>query len=95
MNGHHVADTWTARIQLFENNYINLSREFDTEAPPIVARFTDAIGKILRPKIYEMLRTDPFHPDIAIDVGQVQPANRVDRPLQPITAMIQNPLTHA
>ena len=86
-NGHHVADTWTVRIQLSENDYLNLSREFDTEAPPIVARFTDAIGKILRTKTSEMLRTDPIHRDIAIAVGQVQPANEVKNPLQPITAM--------
>ena len=61
-NGHHVTDTWTVRIRLSENDYLNLSREFDTEAPPIVARFTDAIGKILRPKTSEMLRTDPISP---------------------------------
>jgi len=59
-NGHHVANTWTVRIQLSENDYLNLSREFDTEAPPIVARFTDAIGKILYSKTSEMLRTDPI-----------------------------------
>jgi hypothetical protein len=33
-----------------ENDYLNLSQEFDIEATPIVARFTDAIGKVLRPK---------------------------------------------
>ena len=53
--------TWTVRIQLSENDYLNLSREFDTEAPPIVARFTDAIGKILCTKTSEMLRTGPIH----------------------------------
>ena len=80
-NGHHVANTWTVRIRLSENDYLNLSREFDTEAPPIVARFTDAIGKILRPKTSEMLPPDSIHPDIAIAVGQLQPANEVKRPL--------------
>jgi UDP-GlcNAc:undecaprenyl-phosphate GlcNAc-1-phosphate transferase len=90
-NGHHVADTWTVRIRLSENDYLNLSREFDTEAPPIVARFTDAISKVLRPKTFEMLRTDPFHPDIAIAIGQVQSTSGVDKPLQPITMMIRNP----
>jgi hypothetical protein len=90
-NGHHVADTWTVRIRLSENDYLNLSREFDTEAPPIVAPFTDAIGKILRSKTSEMLRTDPFHPGIAIAVGQVQPDNGVKKLLQPITAMIRTP----
>jgi UDP-GlcNAc:undecaprenyl-phosphate GlcNAc-1-phosphate transferase len=64
-NGHHLANTWTVRIRLSENDYLNLSREFDTEAPPIVARFTDAIGKILCPKTSE---TNPIHPDIAIAV---------------------------
>ena len=49
-NGHHVANTWTVRIRLSESDYVNLSREFDTDSPPIVARFTDAIGKVLRPK---------------------------------------------
>jgi UDP-GlcNAc:undecaprenyl-phosphate/decaprenyl-phosphate GlcNAc-1-phosphate transferase len=90
-NGHHVADTWTARIRLSGNDYLNLSREFDTEAPPIVGRFTDAISKILRTKNSEMLRTGPIHMDIAIAVGQVQPASGVDKPLQPITMMIRNP----
>ena len=90
-NGHHVTHTWTVRIQLSENDYLNLSREFDTESPPIVARFTDAIGKILCTKTSEMLQTGPIHRDIAIVVGQVQPANEVRNPLQPITAMIRNP----
>lgn len=74
-NGHHVANTWTIRIRLSENNYLNLSREFDTEAPPIVARFTDAIGKMLPTKTSEMLRTGLSHPDIAIAAGQVQAAD--------------------
>jgi UDP-GlcNAc:undecaprenyl-phosphate GlcNAc-1-phosphate transferase len=90
-NGHHVADTWTVRIRLSENDYLNLSREFDTEAPPIVARFTDTIGKVLRTKNSEMLRTDPIHLGVAIAVGQVLPTSGVDKPLQPITMMIRNP----
>jgi hypothetical protein len=56
-----------------------------------VARFTDALGKILCPKTSEMLRTGPIQPDIAIAVGQVQPANGVREPLRPIAAMIRNP----
>jgi hypothetical protein len=76
---------------LSENDYLNLSREFDTEAPPIVTRFTDAIGKILRTKNSEMLLNEPIHMAIAIVVGQVQPARVVDKPLQPITAMIRDP----
>ena len=89
-NGHNVANRWTVRIQISENEYLNLSREFDTEAPPIVARFTDAIGKILCTKTSEMLRTDPIHLEIPIAVGQVQPVDRVKTPLQ-LTGMIQNP----
>jgi hypothetical protein len=90
-NGHHIANTWTVRFQLSENDYLNLSREFDTEAPPIVARFTDAIGKILWTKTSEMPRADPIHLDIAIAVGQVQPANGIKKPLQPIFAISPNP----
>jgi UDP-GlcNAc:undecaprenyl-phosphate GlcNAc-1-phosphate transferase len=60
-NGHHVANTWTVRVQLSEDDYLNLSREFDTEAPPIVARFTDAIGKVLRPKASQMARVAAPH----------------------------------
>lgn len=82
MNGHHVAKTWTVRLQLSENDYLNLSREFDTEAPPIVARFTDAIGKILCTKTSEMLRTGPIHPDIENPIGQVQQGNGVANPLE-------------
>jgi UDP-GlcNAc:undecaprenyl-phosphate GlcNAc-1-phosphate transferase len=59
-NGHRFANRWTVRIQLSENDYLNLSREFDAQAPPIVSRFTDAIGKILRPKTSEMLRTGRY-----------------------------------
>ena len=86
-NGHHLTDRWTARIQLSENDYLNLSREFDTQAPPIVARFTDAIGKILRPKVSEMLRTNPIQPDIAIAAGQVQSADGAEEPLAPIAEL--------
>ena len=79
-NGHYVADTWTVRIRLSENDYLNLSRDFDTEAPPIVTRFTDAISKILRTKNSEMLLNEPIHMDIAIVIEQVQPASVVDNP---------------
>jgi UDP-GlcNAc:undecaprenyl-phosphate GlcNAc-1-phosphate transferase len=90
-NGRHIADTWTVRIRLSENDYLNFSREFDTVAPPIVARFTDAIGKILRTKTSEMLRTDAFHHDIAITVGRGLPGTGVNKLVQPITAMFRNP----
>jgi UDP-GlcNAc:undecaprenyl-phosphate GlcNAc-1-phosphate transferase len=79
-NGHYAADTWTVRIRLSENDYLNLSRDFDTEAPPIVTRFTDAISKILRTKNSEMRLNEPIHMDIAIVVEQVQPASVVDNP---------------
>lgn len=88
-NGHHLANTWTVRIKLSENDYLNLSREFDIEAPPLVTGFTDVVGKILYLKTSEMLRTDPIHPDIAITVMNVQ-QDGVQKPLQPITAKIQN-----
>jgi UDP-GlcNAc:undecaprenyl-phosphate GlcNAc-1-phosphate transferase len=74
-NGHHIANTWTVRIQLSENDYLNLSREFDTESPPIVARYTDAIGKVLSPRTSEMLRTSAGYRDIEIADPQIQPAN--------------------
>jgi UDP-GlcNAc:undecaprenyl-phosphate GlcNAc-1-phosphate transferase len=94
-NGHHIADTWTVRISLPENDYLNLSREFDTEAPPIVARFTDVIGKILRAKTPELLRTSLFRPDVAIAIRQIQPAGAIKKPLKPISAMIRNPKARA
>jgi hypothetical protein len=56
-NGHHVANTWTVRIKLSENDYLNLSREFDIEAPPLVTGFTDVAGKILYLNSSQMLRT--------------------------------------
>ena len=68
-NGHRIANTWTIRIQLSMKDYLNLSREFDTQAPPIVAGYTDAIGKMFRAKTCEMLWTDPIHTEIAIAVG--------------------------
>jgi UDP-GlcNAc:undecaprenyl-phosphate GlcNAc-1-phosphate transferase len=74
-NGHHAADTWTVRIRLSENEYVNLSREFDTDSPPIVARFTDVIGKVLLTNTSKILLTDPIHPDISTVDGQLQPAN--------------------
>jgi FlaA1/EpsC-like NDP-sugar epimerase len=54
-NGHGISKSWTVRIQLAENDYLNLSHEFEAEAPPIVARFGDAIGQILMEKAPVML----------------------------------------
>jgi UDP-GlcNAc:undecaprenyl-phosphate GlcNAc-1-phosphate transferase len=89
-NGHHVANTWTVRIQLSENDYLNLYREYDTPAPPIIARFTDVIGEILRTKSSKMLRTNPIQADIAVAIQQRQPAGTVKKPLRPTTAMVRN-----
>jgi UDP-GlcNAc:undecaprenyl-phosphate GlcNAc-1-phosphate transferase len=74
-NGPDAAETWTVRIRLSENDYINLSREFDTESPPIVARFTDAIGKVLPTKTSMMLQADLVHSNMGISSGQVHPAS--------------------
>jgi hypothetical protein len=49
-NGHAVPKSWTVRIQLSGKDYLNLSREFETQAPPIVARFGDVIGQVLAAK---------------------------------------------
>lgn len=92
-NSHHIANTWTVRIKLSANDYLNLSREFDTQAPPIVAGFTDAVGRILCLKISEILRTDSLHPNTAITVGHAQPANGVKQALQQTTATIRKPST--
>jgi UDP-GlcNAc:undecaprenyl-phosphate GlcNAc-1-phosphate transferase len=89
-NSHHDANVWTVRIRLSENDYINFSRDFDTEAPPIVGRYTDAIGNMLRTKTSEMLRTDPIYAEIAIDVSRVQPANGVSNSLSTITASVRS-----
>jgi len=86
-NGHRIANTWTVRIQLSDNDYLNLSREFDTQPPPIVGRFTDAISKILPPKTSEILRADPIRWDIANTVRQVQSADGIEKPLQTITEL--------
>jgi UDP-GlcNAc:undecaprenyl-phosphate GlcNAc-1-phosphate transferase len=90
-NSHHVANVWTVRIRLSENDYINFSRDFDTEAPPIVGRYTDAIGNMLRTKTSEMLRTDAIYADMAIDVSRVQPANGVTKSLSTVTATVRSP----
>jgi len=74
-NSHHDGNVWTVRIRLSENDYINLSREFNTKAPPIVGRYTDAVGNMLRTKTFEMPRTEPICADISIDVSHVQPAS--------------------
>jgi nucleoside-diphosphate-sugar epimerase len=49
-NGHGIPRSWTVRIQLSEKDYLNLSREFEKQAPPIVGRFSDVIGQVLTAK---------------------------------------------
>ena len=58
-NGHHIANSWTIHIALSETEYVKLSREFDTEAPPLIAPFADTIGKVLRTKAAGMPRERP------------------------------------
>jgi UDP-GlcNAc:undecaprenyl-phosphate GlcNAc-1-phosphate transferase len=57
-NGHHIPHCWTIRIALSDCAYVNLSREFETEAPPIVTPFADMIGTTLRPRIQSLLPAD-------------------------------------
>ncbi len=79
MNGSGVPKSWTVRIQLSEKDYLNLSREFETQAPPIVARFSDVIGEVLAAKASTMWRTMPL--DGAIASREVQSTNSpVSRP---------------
>jgi len=89
-SSHHDGNVWTVRIRLSENDYLNFSREFDTEAPPIVGRYTDAIGKLLRTKTSEMLRTGPIYADIGIDISPIPPGNGGAEPLAPITTITRS-----
>jgi UDP-GlcNAc:undecaprenyl-phosphate/decaprenyl-phosphate GlcNAc-1-phosphate transferase len=93
-NGHHPADTWTIRIRLSENDYVNLSRDFDTEAPPIVSRYTDAVGKMLREKNSDMMvRSNSIHSDVAIEVGHEPPTSEARQSSAPIAAAVpRNPI---
>lgn len=54
-NGHGVRNPWTVRIQLSENDYLNLSREFEAEAAPILSRFSDVIAQVLTAKTAAMM----------------------------------------
>jgi UDP-GlcNAc:undecaprenyl-phosphate GlcNAc-1-phosphate transferase len=49
-NGHHLPNSWTIRIALSETEYLNLSREFGTVAPAVIAPFADMIGKVFQAK---------------------------------------------
>jgi UDP-GlcNAc:undecaprenyl-phosphate GlcNAc-1-phosphate transferase len=53
-NTYHVSKTCTLRFNLSENDYLSISREFNTEPPPIVARFNHTVGVILGPKAHQM-----------------------------------------
>jgi nucleoside-diphosphate-sugar epimerase len=50
-NGHGIPKLWTVRIQLSGSAYVNLSREFGGQVPPIVARVSDMIGEIMSAKM--------------------------------------------
>src|ERR1017187_6244485 len=62
-NGHHIANSWTIRIALSETEYLNLSREFDTEAPPVIPPFADMTAKVLQAKI-DGIRHEPPVPSL-------------------------------
>ena len=83
-NGHHVANRWTIRIDLPENDYVNLSREYHAEAPPIVARFTDAIGKVLCEKASQRVGIDAPHASGALDVERNRVSTRSEEAVQPM-----------
>jgi UDP-GlcNAc:undecaprenyl-phosphate GlcNAc-1-phosphate transferase len=59
-NGHHAPRTWTLRIRLSDDDYAELAREFDTQAPPIVAEFADSIAEILAQKHSEFANFPGF-----------------------------------
>jgi UDP-GlcNAc:undecaprenyl-phosphate GlcNAc-1-phosphate transferase len=88
-NGHHPAKTWIVRIKLSEGDYVNLAREFDTEAPPIMANFTDVIAKVLESKVSEMLQTDSVHRHISVATEYAELANRTREPLRETVPSIQ------
>jgi hypothetical protein len=53
-NGHGITKLWTVRIHLSGCAYLNLSRQFGAQAPPIVDRVSDMIGQVLSAKIARM-----------------------------------------
>jgi hypothetical protein len=65
-NSRLVAKALIVRINLPENGYLNLSREFAREAQPIASRFTDVVGSILSSKISrnETLEANKRPPEI-------------------------------
>ncbi len=91
INGHHIANTWTVRIQLSKNEYLNLSREFETEAPPIVTGYTDAIGRALCRKTFEIQGAETDRRDSGNAIGQEHLPAGASNAISPLTAMIRNP----
>jgi UDP-GlcNAc:undecaprenyl-phosphate GlcNAc-1-phosphate transferase len=80
-NGHHIANIWTIRIPLSGDNSVTLSREFDTQAPPVIAPFVDTIGKVMLPKMPGMpaatRQPDPPRPrDLTVKIRAQRAARR-------------------
>jgi hypothetical protein len=57
---HHIANSWTIRIALSETEYLDLSREFATGAPPVIAPFAGMTAKVLQAKIAGI----PYEPTV-------------------------------
>jgi UDP-GlcNAc:undecaprenyl-phosphate GlcNAc-1-phosphate transferase len=70
------ANTWTVRIRLSNEDYVNFTREIQAETLPVVARFTDLAGRILSPKA-EDLQTLSAPIDISME-GDVTRASVVE-----------------
>ena len=58
-NCHPIPKLWTVRIHLPGEAYLNLSREFGAQVPPIVDRVSDMLGQVLGPRITRMLPLNP------------------------------------
>jgi UDP-GlcNAc:undecaprenyl-phosphate GlcNAc-1-phosphate transferase len=76
IGGSRLANTWTVRIRLSENGYLNLSREFNQKEPPALGRFTDAIGKMLNVKIRHIVAPAPVfrHRPMSVPMEHVSEA---------------------
>jgi len=72
-NGDEVDHTCTIRIKLSDDDYLNLSREFDAQAPPTVAGFTDAVGRILCPKASHIQQSGSLPKEVAITAQPMPP----------------------
>ena len=85
-NGHHIPNSWCIRIALSDTDYVNLYREFDTQAPPIIAQFADTVGAVLRPRVEAMLR--PLAPDGQCVMPAADPKSCSPQPAVPATALL-------